>query len=148
MTLRLVMFGGEALESELARWSKRYREQRQLVNHVRTDGDDGACDLSADRSVRMWRSRDASRSECRFANTQVYVLDEGMEPVPVGVAGELYIGGAGVARGYVKRPELTAEKFVPDPFSGKAGERLYRTGDRVRWRRMGSWSFWGGWMIR
>ncbi|WP_440554626.1 non-ribosomal peptide synthase/polyketide synthase [Streptomyces sp. SCPE 10] len=78
-----------------------------------------------------------------IANTQVYVLDAGMEPVPVGTVGELYLGGAGVARGYLGRPALTAEKFVPHPFAQVPGGRLYRTGDLARFRPDGSLEFLG-----
>ncbi|RPI02130.1 MAG: non-ribosomal peptide synthetase, partial [Calditrichaeota bacterium] len=63
---------------------------------------------------------------------QVYILDAYLEPTPIGVAGELYVGGAGVARGYLNRPELTAQKFIPDPFSSEASRRLYRSGDLAR----------------
>lgn len=68
-----------------------------------------------------------------LANTQLYILDSDLQPVPIGVPGELHIGGAGLARGYLNRPELTAEKFIPNPFSQEPGSRLYKTGDLVRY---------------
>jgi amino acid adenylation domain-containing protein len=73
-----------------------------------------------------------------IANTQIYVLDRHRQPVPIGVMGEIYIGGAGVARGYVNRPQLTAECFLPDPFTPDPRARVYKTGDLGRWRRDGS----------
>ena len=78
-----------------------------------------------------------------ISNTRVYVLDRRRRPVPVGVAGELYIGGDGLARDYLNQPELTAEKFITDPFSDEPGARLYRTGDRVRYRADGTLEFLG-----
>nr|QLY89264.1 pseudodesmin synthetase [Pseudomonas sp.] len=77
------------------------------------------------------------------ANAQVYLLDPQLRPVPLGVAGELYVGGAGVARGYLNRPELTAERFLDDPFDADPHARLYRTGDLARWLADGSLEYLG-----
>ena len=78
-----------------------------------------------------------------IANTQVYLLDARLQPVPIGARGELYVSGDGLARGYLNRPELTAERFIPHPFSLKPGARLYKTGDLARYRPDGSLEFLG-----
>jgi amino acid adenylation domain-containing protein/natural product biosynthesis luciferase-like monooxygenase protein/thioester reductase-like protein len=126
--LRQVFASGEALSAELA---QRFFERlpADLVNLY------GPTEASVD--VTHWRCE--RRRGARtvpigrpIANTQIYVLDAARAPVPVGVAGELYIGGVGLARGYLGRPDLTAAAFVPDPFRGEPGARLYRTGDLAR----------------
>ena len=78
-----------------------------------------------------------------IANAEVYVLDGGARPAPIGVAGELYLGGVNVGRGYLGRPDLTAERYLPDPFSGRSGDRLYRSGDLARFRADGAVEFLG-----
>ncbi len=78
-----------------------------------------------------------------IANNRIHILDAHMNPVPVGVVGEIYIGGVGVARGYLRRPALTAERFLPDPFGETGGGRLYRTGDLARYLPDGEIDFLG-----
>jgi amino acid adenylation domain-containing protein len=78
-----------------------------------------------------------------ISNVRAYVLSSDLQPVPPGIPGELYIGGAGLARGYLNDPVLTSQRFLPDPFSGEAGSRLYRSGDRCRWRADGVLEFLG-----
>ena len=82
-------------------------------------------------------------------NTKMYVLDRELQPVPAGIPGELYISGDGLARGYLDRPDFTAQKFLPNPFGSKPGERLYHTGDLARWNgKQAILSFWAEWTIR
>jgi thioesterase domain-containing protein len=90
-----------------------------------------ACDLTAPSKAGVMRGK--AYIGTPVANVKTYVLDARLEPVPIGVAGELYIGGEGVARGYLGRPGLTAERFIPDPYSAEVGRRLYRTGDLARY---------------
>lgn len=78
-----------------------------------------------------------------IANTQINLLDRYLQPVPVGISGELYVGGTGLAPGYLNRPDLTAEKFIPNPFNDEPGARLYKTGDLARYLPDGNLEFLG-----
>jgi amino acid adenylation domain-containing protein len=127
---RAFIIGGENLRGEDIAFWQTYAPTTALVNEYGpTETVVGCCVYQAPAGTRLPGSVPIGRP---IFNTQLYVLDAGFEPVAPGVPGELYIGGAGVARGYLGRPRLTAERFVPDPFGGTPGARLYRTGDRVR----------------
>lgn len=136
--LKTVVSAGEACRWEVA---ERWASGRRLLNfYGPTEATVGCCyervDGRRDEAVTVPIGRPID-------NMRLYVLDADDQLVPPGVAGELVVGGVGVARGYLNRPGLTAEKFVPDPFSGEAGSRLYRTGDRVRYRHDGRLEFLG-----
>lgn len=141
LALRLVIFGGEALNpGMIASWFDRHREI-DLVNMY------GITETTVHATYKQLTEGDMHRAShspigIHLADLQTYILDREMEPAPVGIAGELYIGGAGLARGYWHCPELTAERFVPNPFS-ENGERLYRSGDLARWRPDGNFDFLG-----
>nr|WP_282098933.1 non-ribosomal peptide synthetase [Thauera aromatica] len=133
--LRTLTVGGEALSDELA---SRWRKGRRLLNgYGPTETTIGAT-LAWD-----WAPGQKPPLGCPLPGVTAYVLNEAMERVPLGVPGELYLGGPGLARGYFKRPDLTAERFLPNPFDGEGGARLYRTGDRVRWLKDGQLDFLG-----
>ncbi|HEU4881042.1 MAG TPA: thioesterase domain-containing protein, partial [Longimicrobium sp.] len=138
--LRRILCGGEALPGALVERCRRILPGGELHNLYGPS--EAATAVTAPR-VSAEDGRAAVPIGGPSANARVYVLDEAGEPVPVGVAGELFIGGVPVARGYLGRPELTAERFVPDPFGGEPGARLYRTGDVVRWLADGQLAFVG-----
>ncbi len=143
--LRLMIIGGEAAQPErLAQWHKRVRGRVRLVNTygpTETTVVASSCELTPG-AQQETRSSDVPIGR-PIANVTTYVLDDRLQPVPVGVRGELYIGGAGLARGYHARPDLSAERFVPNPFGDRPGERLYRTGDLARYRPDGQLEFLG-----
>jgi amino acid adenylation domain-containing protein len=139
--VRQLLAGGDVLRVDAVEKVRRELPGCRLINgYGPTEGTTFSCCYAVSDGVEMGRSVPIGRP---IANTQVYVLDEEMREVPVGVAGELYIGGAGLARGYWRLAELTAGKFVPDGVSGEAGGRLYRSGDRGRYLEDGNIEFLG-----
>nr|QEO74050.1 condensation domain-containing protein [uncultured bacterium] len=155
-SLRRVFCGGEALTAQLVRaFRERAHSAGMDVELVNLYGPTEACI-----DATYWVSESTATEDTRdeetaaaggwsvpigrpVANLQAYVLDEQMGVVAVGVTGELYLGGAGLARGYLNRAELTAEKFVPQPYAGDGGARLYRTGDLVKYRADGELEYVG-----
>src|ERR1700749_4773290 len=130
-----LVIGGAKVAAEAVRWWQEHAPQVRLFNEYGpTETVVGCCvyELKGDE-----RSGGVIPIGRPIANTQLYILDARQQFVPVGVVGELYIGGEGVARGYLNRPELTEEKFIADPFGKEAGARLYRTGDLTRYRADG-----------
>ncbi len=144
LALRLIVFGGEALEPRRLRgWFERHGDVRPgLINmYGITETTVHVTRAPLERSdAKGLRNSTIGRP---LPDLQAFILDAHGNPMPVGVPGELYIGGAGLARGYLNRPDLTAERFVPNPFSNWAGERLYRTGDLARYRPDGNLEYLG-----
>lgn len=136
--LRMLFCGGEALAEDVCR-RLAARSSAELINLY------GPTEATIDAT--FWRGDTAGVSEISIGKpidgAQVYVLDECGNSVPIGVLGELYIGGLGLARGYLNQPELSAQRFLPNPFCDTAGGRLYRTGDVVRWIETGDLQFIG-----
>ena len=131
LALRYVIFGGEALEMQSLRpWFERHGDQMpQLVNMY------GITETTVHVSYRPLSKNDVRSGSVigvPIPDLQIYILDPRRQPVPIGVPGEMYVGGAGLARGYLNRRDLTAERFIPDLVSGRPNSRLYRTGDLAR----------------
>lgn len=140
-SVRLVIIGGEkALPERLTTWQQVTQKVRLVNTYGPTEATvvTTAIDLS-DFAVESGQLPIGTA----IGHAQTYILDPDLQPVPVGIPGELYIGGAGVARGYSNRPDLTALAFIPDPFGETPGARLYKTGDRVRYRTDGTIEFLG-----
>ncbi|MBJ7295030.1 MAG: amino acid adenylation domain-containing protein [Dolichospermum sp.] len=142
LSLRLVIIGGEkALTERLQTWLEYVGQRVSLVNNYGpTEATIGATiyDLSAAKIASA-----ALPIGRPIRNVQTYVLDQSLQPVPIGIPGELYIGGDGLARGYLNQPDLTEEKFIPNPFRKEPGSRLYKTGDKARYLPDGNIEFIG-----
>jgi amino acid adenylation domain-containing protein len=138
-----VLCGGEALSAQLAH--QILETGSELWNlYGPTEATIWSTIYQLGAKKTLARTEDAPSSIGRpIANTQIYILDSHLQPLPIGVSGELYIGGHGLARGYLNRPELTQEKFIQNPFSNSKSERLYKTGDLARYSSDGNIEFLG-----
>lgn len=143
--LRLIIIGGESvLPERLATWQHQFGHQVRLVNSygpTETTVVATICDVSQPNTAQLERQKVPIGKPIQ--NVQAYILNKNLQPVPIGVPGELYIGGVGVARGYLHQATLTAERFLPNPYSLDAGARFYKTGDWVRYRADGQIEFLG-----
>ena len=139
VALRKIVIGGEAVSSHaLKAWFGRKGHRPKLVNSY------GPTETTVNATLQEVHSSTPWTSIGRpLANARIYILDEFAQPVPLGAVGEIYIGGSGVARGYLNRAELTAGRFLADPFCAKPGARIYRTGDLGRYLSDGSIQFAG-----
>ncbi|WP_340608593.1 non-ribosomal peptide synthetase [Xenorhabdus bharatensis] len=135
-TLQTLLVGGEACPPGLV---KRWSAGRQMLNAY------GPTEITVCATLYPCDSQENTPPPIGrpITNTQIYILDANTQPVPVGVTGEIYIAGSGVARGYLNRPELTAERFLNDPFSSEPNARMYKTGDLGRWRSDGNIEYLG-----
>ncbi|MBR8840561.1 MAG: amino acid adenylation domain-containing protein [Stigonema ocellatum SAG 48.90 = DSM 106950] len=139
---RLIL-GGEALSWKLIKKLRQYTADCQILNHY------GPSEATV--GVLTFMLKDETIGDKSdivplgrpLGNTQVYILDNHLQPVPIGVSGELYIGGDSLARGYLNHPELTSQRFIPNPFSDEFGSRLYKTGDSARYLSDGNIEFLG-----
>ena len=139
--VELFVIGGENLRSESLRFWREVSPTTRLINEYGpTETVVGCCVYEVQAGDPFTGSVPIGKA---IDNTQLYVLDQQLRPMQAGVAGELYIGGAGVARGYVNRPELTEEHFLADPFSKEPGARMYKTGDIARYREDGNLEYVG-----
>jgi amino acid adenylation domain-containing protein len=137
--VRTLVLGGEALPADTIRLWRKHAPGTRIFNHYGpTEAAVGCVVHELDEDI-----EDAVPIGRPIANTRIYILDEHRQIVPIGVVGEIFVGGAGVARGYLHRPELTAERFVSDPFSSQPQARMYRTGDLGRWRPDGTIEYLG-----
>ena len=134
LILRAVIFGGEALDlRRLREWYERHPDDAPLLVNMYGITETTVHVSYLPLTAELARKAAGSLIGGNIPDLRIHVLDEHLQPVPIGVAGEMYVAGAGLAQGYLNRPELTAERFVPDPF-GRPGTRLYRTGDVALWR--------------
>jgi acyl-CoA synthetase (AMP-forming)/AMP-acid ligase II/acyl carrier protein len=140
-SLKYLLFGGEAVDP---RWVQKILKKAPPKQLLHVYGPTESTTFSSFYWVQdIPEAATSIPIGCPITNTQIYLLDEQLQPVPIGITGELYIGGDGLAQGYLNHPELTAEKFIPSPFSYEPGTRLYKTGDLARYQPDGNIEFLG-----